>query len=289
MFLSTPGFHAIAFVIRSGRLTDEYMTLVKILLSFFGEDVKKFAFVIFTFIENYNDLFYYMTKQRRNDVTKSNFKSRIQSYTLPKQLQEIFDLCQGKIMIIDNKANKDILDGQVQDIFEEIEKIQKSTGHDYYQNAHLKATEEMIKKYDLLRRKGTDFREFLAGILHRVRLGDEEVFPEGIEPSETLNSDEERHINKGFQTAEGNMQLAKHGLSERDTQDSQQGLEESITDIGTSCHKVQIDTNYQFKKSVQNDESFLDMMIRAVKYVGDKIISFGRTVKNKLTKRQNMQ
>ncbi|KAH3851621.1 hypothetical protein DPMN_094103 [Dreissena polymorpha] len=85
--LTFPGFNAICFVMKPDRITQEVNGTFDMFLSFFGEGVDDFAFVVLTYMGN-EDV---KNKYLESDDIKKN----------PK-LQQLIKRCQGKVLIIDN-------------------------------------------------------------------------------------------------------------------------------------------------------------------------------------------
>lgn len=127
--LSSPGVHAVAFVIRGDvQFTEEKAASIDLFFRLFGKNVEKFTFVIFTHTESQSELSQFLAGE---EATEENFihpgfKDRILNKVLSPMLFKLLSRCKGNITIIDNTANPEIKEKQVQTVLEEIKRIKQT-------------------------------------------------------------------------------------------------------------------------------------------------------------------
>lgn len=172
MMLSTPGFNAIAFVMRTDtRFTEQYIKLVNLFFDFFGENVEQFAFTIFTHTKTQNELSRFLTKEKSTDVNvvQPGFKDHILNKVKLKKLLELLSRCKGNITIIDNTADPEIKEIQVKAILDEIKRIKVSNFQACFQNTRYKAMEALLYAY-ARNNRGMGMRDFFTHLTHLPRI-----------------------------------------------------------------------------------------------------------------------
>lgn len=134
-----PGPHAVVIVLRVGRYTKHEMETVEEITKLFGEEVFKYAVVLFT---NGNDL----GRETIAQFIKKNDK-----------LQKLVEKCGGRCHVIDNKHWKFQLLGyrsnktQVKSLLHTIEKLVNENGNKHYTNEFLLEIEaDVQRERDLL-------------------------------------------------------------------------------------------------------------------------------------------
>lgn len=137
LMLTSPGFDAIAFVMEPGRFTDEMRKLVDTFFHFFGNDVEKFAFIIFTHLSNQAELKEFLClpldayedkydRKNADLCAKPLLKNQIKKGNIDAKLYELIMKCGGNITIIENNATEECKGKQVHAIFAEIARIKKN-------------------------------------------------------------------------------------------------------------------------------------------------------------------
>ncbi|XP_053380937.1 uncharacterized protein LOC123560963 [Mercenaria mercenaria] len=125
--LTTPGFHAIAFVLDRDKYTEEIQKTQDLFFDWFGPGVENFACVI---------------------LTNTNDEATMNRYLKNKPHQKLTDLvnkCNGRIVPLNNEAPCDVTDGQVQRIFQTIEEIKRTNNNHHFSNVVFKLAEAYAK------------------------------------------------------------------------------------------------------------------------------------------------
>ncbi|XP_060555970.1 GTPase IMAP family member 9-like [Ruditapes philippinarum] len=119
LLLTTPGFHAIAFVLEKGRFTDELVKTKNLFFDWFGKGVEKYSCIILTKTEDEKSLEKYIS----SDTTEG--------------LDDLIKKCGGKLRIapIEN-ASPDIerKEAQVKRILDMVEEIKSTNNNTHFTN-----------------------------------------------------------------------------------------------------------------------------------------------------------
>ncbi|XP_045194902.2 GTPase IMAP family member 9-like [Mercenaria mercenaria] len=128
LFLTTPGFHAIAFVLRNGtRFTDEAQKTKELFLEWFGPEIEKYACLILT---------HTMSKKEMQEYIVKNAHTT---------LSDLATMCKDKFVPIDNKGKQKLKDHQVRHLFDVLENIKQSNKCEYFSNICYRLADVYIK------------------------------------------------------------------------------------------------------------------------------------------------
>lgn len=125
--LSAPGFHAIAYVLKKGKLTEELQKTQDLFFEWFGEGVEDFAFVILT------------------DTDSEESKDRYLKNKPHHKLTELIQKCNGRVVPLNNHASDEEKDAQVENIFRMIERIKKSKNNNCFSNVVFELIDSYIR------------------------------------------------------------------------------------------------------------------------------------------------
>ncbi|XP_050389866.1 GTPase IMAP family member 4 [Patella vulgata] len=125
--LAAPGPHIYIFVIGVGRVTPEEFNTVEILQEVFGERVIKHVIVVFT---------------RKDELDGAPPKDFLEN--APPELQDLLKKCGHRFAFINNKADADTLQEDVDVILDLIFKTIGENQGDYYTNAMYEEAEKIV-------------------------------------------------------------------------------------------------------------------------------------------------
>jgi hypothetical protein len=129
--LTTPGFHALAFVLRRDKVTEEIQGMKDIIFNWFGEDVKKHSFVILT-----------------DTSTEEEQQAFLRDKSHPS-ITELVSGCGGRVVPLQNKWKSNSL-GRVKDIITMVEYIVAKNGNSSYSNVTYKLSKSLAEDKELL-------------------------------------------------------------------------------------------------------------------------------------------
>ncbi|KAL7880644.1 hypothetical protein SRHO_G00028980 [Serrasalmus rhombeus] len=135
-----PGLHAFIIILKVGRFTAQEARILDEIKELFGEDVLKYAVVLFT-----------NGDQLEDGQTIEEFVQQ------GVALQELVDKCGGRVHVIDNKYWKQQQDGyrsnrvQVEKLLKTIEEMVKESRGQYYSKEMLQAVKKMRRSLRLIR------------------------------------------------------------------------------------------------------------------------------------------
>ncbi|KAL7880641.1 hypothetical protein SRHO_G00028950 [Serrasalmus rhombeus] len=135
-----PGLHAFIIILKVGRYTAQEARILDEIKELFGEDVLKYAVVLFT-----------NGDQLEDGQTIEEFVQQ------GVALQELVDKCEGRVHVIDNKYWKQQQDGyrsnrvQVEKLLKTIEEMVKESRGQYYSKEMLQAVKKMRRSLKLIR------------------------------------------------------------------------------------------------------------------------------------------
>ena len=118
--LGAPGLHAILYVMEVGRFKQEDMKAIETFMSFFGNEMKKRVIVVFT----HGDALLKM-EQTLSDYLK----------TVPANLKAFLEICEDRVILVNNNLNKEQSEEQVLHILLMIETL-KITYHSMYRGSN---------------------------------------------------------------------------------------------------------------------------------------------------------
>lgn len=250
LMLTSPGFHAIGFVIRADRFTDELKQLVDLFFEFFGQEAKKFAFIIFTHVECQKKLKQFLgfnVSYVRDDIENESdvcadidLKRHIKPGSLNRKLYELLMKCEGGITIIDNDGQQPCKSKQVEAILAEVERIKQRTNNGWFKNSNYRIVDKLIKTERENAKLGNKSWTWVPKVLARW-----------LNPSNDLNedtSDTTRHELTSLPDTEGKhvgtCPVIKHTPEENDEGDNDEDIDDSEF--------------VSFKHEMENDSSFAD-------------------------------
>ncbi|XP_037390419.1 GTPase IMAP family member 1-like [Pygocentrus nattereri] len=135
-----PGLHAFIIILKVGRYTAQEARILDEIKELFGEDVLKYAVVLFT-----------NGDQLEDGQTIEEFVQQ------GVALQELVDKCRGRVHVIDNKYWKQQQDGyrsnrvQVEKLLKTLEEMVKESRGQYYSKEMLQAVKKMRRSLKLIR------------------------------------------------------------------------------------------------------------------------------------------
>ncbi|KAK6194940.1 hypothetical protein SNE40_000469 [Patella caerulea] len=141
--LAAPGPHIYIFVIAVGRFTKEETDTINILQELFGTNVIDHVIIIFT------------RKDELGDEPFSTFLSMS-----PPELRQLLERCDNRYAFINNKADKDVLREEVDDILDLIYKTIGSNKGAFYTHAMYEEAEKSMKarREEIQRQKEEDLK-----------------------------------------------------------------------------------------------------------------------------------
>ncbi|KAH3768445.1 GTPase IMAP family member 9-like [Dreissena polymorpha] len=135
VYQTLPGFNAIVFVLTPERFTDELVKTVNLFFDFFGEDVGKFAFILFTHIKSKEKLNEYIENAEENSTKNVEV------------LLDLIERCGSKVMHIDNGKKKERKEAMVDEIIRTIDANTVRTGQQYFTNAQFENAKQYADRY----------------------------------------------------------------------------------------------------------------------------------------------
>ncbi|XP_060596488.1 GTPase IMAP family member 9-like [Ruditapes philippinarum] len=132
LLLTTPGFHAIAFVLEKGRFTDELVKTKNLFFDWFGRGVEKYSCIILTKTEDEKSLEKYIS----TDTTEG--------------LDDLIKKCGGKLRIapIENTSPEiERKEAQVKRILYMVEEIKNANSNTHFTNVVLQLATVYITKW----------------------------------------------------------------------------------------------------------------------------------------------
>ncbi|XP_045202006.1 GTPase IMAP family member 7-like [Mercenaria mercenaria] len=127
LIFTAPGFHAIAFVLRRGRFTEEIIKTKKIFFDWFGQDVGQYACLILT---------------DTNEQDLEDFLSEKPG----QELSELLRLCENRVIPFDNRYTGST-DEQVEKLFKTIEEMKQKNIPPYFSNVAYKLADLYARNY----------------------------------------------------------------------------------------------------------------------------------------------
>jgi hypothetical protein len=187
LLFATPGFHAIAFVLEIGRVTDELVKTKNLFFEWFGSGVEKYACIILTRTEDERSVDEYVTTDTTED------------------LQDLIRKCGGRPRIapIENKST-DVKrkEAQVKRIIRMVEEIKRTNNNTHFTNvafqlatayAYNRRSEEIsMETMHILRKAGLQVSDNDCKMLDNIL----EVNETNDFASGSSTFDEEKKINR---------------------------------------------------------------------------------------------
>lgn len=125
--ITSPGIHAILLVVSIGRHTEEESKTIDFFLDFFKDGIESYVIVVFT------------RKDRKTKI--ENYIHSLQDNTALKKL--LFKI-NGRYVVLGNEENHANQNGEVKQILQKIEEINKGKGSIGYTNDKFEAAEKLI-------------------------------------------------------------------------------------------------------------------------------------------------
>lgn len=136
---SSPGPHVFIIVLSCSRFTDEEGEYVSKLVSFFGENIYKYAIVLFTGKDNLD-----------YDGGGCLYKFISES---PPGLRSLVDKCGSRVIAFNNRLPREKQDEQVEELFEMISKLVSENKEMCYTNEMYKEAELFLERQEREKRE----------------------------------------------------------------------------------------------------------------------------------------
>ncbi|XP_076078930.1 uncharacterized protein LOC143048978 [Mytilus galloprovincialis] len=218
--LSAPGPHAVIIVMMRGRFTPESKKMVDHFVDHFGEDLLKYAVIVFTHWSVKDD-----------DVALEEFIR-----TAPDDMQTFVARCGKRCIGIDNKGPQSYREKKVKELIKMVNDVVTNNGGTCYSNEmYEKATQELLAHIEKTQ----------AAIQEEIRRNEERLITELSEKYTKIISDFE---NKISQLERDKAENKKELLSMREQQDY---LEKQLLTVQDDLN-IQIQ---QYKKMIEEREN----------------------------------
>ncbi|XP_052799110.1 uncharacterized protein LOC128230706 [Mya arenaria] len=143
LFWTLPGFHCIVFVLRPDRITESLTNTIESFFDFFGKDVGAYACLVLTHIEDDDEMTEYL-----DSVEPTN-----PNETRNEHLKKLIDLCQGKVLPVDNTNDVEDREHQVEKILHRIDRMKTGNKHPYFTNEMFEVAMEAIDEREKKRKQ----------------------------------------------------------------------------------------------------------------------------------------
>ncbi|XP_071138328.1 GTPase IMAP family member 4-like [Mytilus edulis] len=143
--LTSPGPNAVILCLKIGRYTDEDNAALKHFVMFFGEELLKYAIILFTHFDQWQE----DNEGVQPPVTEVEYIKNIDN----DFLRSVFGKCSNRHIFFNNRLKGNKQEDQVKRLLAMIENMIRVNGHGCYTNAHFEKVERLLQE-ELAKERG---------------------------------------------------------------------------------------------------------------------------------------